>query len=129
MGRRGPPEGRNQWARLRLKEKAWAYAHEGMSAAAIGELLGERPRTIQRWLAQIVVKDEWGILLLANSHHLEDLRQNALRADALALEGLGSQSDRAYWWGLYEPVVLMLHKYALREELGASRCPEPPQEV
>ncbi len=123
MGRRGPPEGRSQRERHRLKERVWEFANGGMSTAAIAETLDVSVRTAQRWQRQIVPtgKDK---VMDAALLDIEDIRGRAFRATADAELDPAKRSERNQWWRLYLPLLCVVVRTALEEDSGPSVAPQ-----
>ncbi len=123
MGRRGPPEGRSQRERHRLKERAWELANGGMSTAAIAETLDVSVRTAQRWQRQIVPTGKEKVLdaaLLDIGH----IRAKAYLATAEAEIDPTKRSERNHWWNLYLPLLCVVLRTTLEEGSGPSVAPQ-----
>ena len=123
MGRRGPPEGRSQLDRHRLKERAWEFANGGMSTAAIAETLDIGVRTAQRWQRQIVPTGKEKVMDAALLD-IGDIRARAFRATADAELDPAKRSERNQWWRLYLPLLLVVLRTTLEEDSGPSVAPQ-----
>ncbi len=123
MGRRGPPEGRSQLERHRLKEGAWELANGGMSTAAIAETLDISVRTAQRWQRQIVPTGKEKVLDAALLD-IGDIRAKAHLATALAEIDPAKRAERNQWWRLYLPLLRVVLRTALEEDSGPSIAPQ-----
>ncbi len=123
MGKRGPPEGRSQRDRHRLKERVWEFANAGMSTAAIAETLDISVRTAQRWQRQIVPTGKEQVMDAALLD-IGDIRAKAYRATAEAEIDQTKRSERNLWWNLYLPLMLVVLRSALEEASGPSVAPQ-----
>ena len=123
MGKRGPPEGRSQRDRHRLKERAWELANGGMSNAAIAETLDVSIRTAQRWQRQIVPTGKEEVMDAA-LFDIRDIRGRAYQATADAEIDPTKRSERNRWWNLYQPLLLIVLRSALEEASGPSVAPQ-----
>ncbi len=123
MGRRGPPEGRSQLERHRLKERAWELANGGMSTAAIAETLDISVRTVQRWQRQIVPTGKEKVLDAALLD-IGDIRGRAYLATAEAEIDPTKRSERNHWWNLYLPLLCVVLRTTLEEDSGPSVAPQ-----
>ncbi len=123
MARRGPPEGRSQLERHRLKERAWEFANGGMSTAAIAETLDVSVRTAQRWQRQIVPTGKEQVMDAALLD-IRDIRAKAYLATAEAEIDPTKRSERNKWWNLYLPLLCVVLRTTLEEDSGPSVAPQ-----
>ncbi len=123
MGKRGPPEGRSQRDRHRLKERVWELANGGMSTAAIAERLDVSVRTAQRWQRQIVPTGKEKVMDAALLD-IGDIRGRAFRATAEAELDPAKRSERNKWWRLYLPLLCVVLRTTLEEASGPSVAPQ-----
>ncbi len=123
MGKRGPPEGRSQRDRHRLKERVWEFANAGMSTAAIAETLDISVRTAQRWQRQIVPTGKEEVIDSALLD-VRDIRGRAYVATAEAEIDPTKRSERNRWWNLYHPLLLIVLRTTLEEDSGPSLPPQ-----
>ncbi len=123
MGRRGPPEGRSQRDRHRLKERVWEFANAGMSTAAIAETLDISVRTAQRWQRQIVPTGKEEVMDAALLD-IRDIRAKAYVTTADAELDPTKRSERNRWWNLYLPLLCVVLRTTLEEDSGPSVAPQ-----
>ena len=123
MGKRGPPEGRSQRDRHRLKERVWEFANGGMSTAAIAETLDISVRTAQRWQRQIVPTGK-EVVMDAALLDIRDIRGRAYVATAEAEIDPAKRSERNRWWNMYLPLLLIVLRTTLEEDSGPSVAPQ-----